>query len=97
LPIEGLDYPNNKYIPDYALGYYPFVQHNLDIIKIGSSKTNTKIIKLDKIYPEDTDINFVYNYKDTFNYEFNKNELIITRVDEKKGWGQDLIGYVFIN
>lgn len=50
---------------------------------IGSSQTNTKIIKLDKIYP-----------KDTFTYIFNNNELSITRTDETFDCGQDLIGYL---
>ena len=63
-------------------------------IIIGSSKTNTKIIKLDKIYPKDTELKFIHNYKDTFTYIFNNNELSITRTDEIFGWGQDLIGYL---
>ena len=55
---------------------------------------NTKIIKLDKIYPSDTKLNFIHNYKDAFIYKFNNNELSITRTDETFGWGQDLIGYL---
>lgn len=94
LPIKGLDYPNNEKKTDYILSSYPFVEHNFNIIEIGSSKTNTKIIKLDKIYPIDTEVHLVYNYKDTFTYIFNNNELSITRTDEIFGWEQNLIGYL---
>lgn len=94
LPIKGLDYPNHNDKADYLLNYYPFVEHNFNIIKIGSSETNTKIIYLDKIYPTDTKLFFFYNYKDTFTYIFNNNELSITRTDETIGWGQDLLGYL---
>lgn len=94
LPIKGLDYPNHDKITDYVLAHYPFVEHNFNRIEIGSSETNTKIIKLDKIYPRDTKLNFVYNHKDTFAYKFNNNELSITRTDHIFGWGQNLIGYL---
>lgn len=94
LPIKGLDYPNYHLNADYVLQLYPFVEDNFDIIKIESSETNTKIIKLDKIYPTDTKLNFIHNYKDTFTYIFNNNELSITRTDETSGWGQYLIGYL---
>lgn len=95
LPIKGLDFPNNLYEADHVLYHYPFIVQNLNIIEIGSSKTNTKIIKLDKIYPTDTKLNFISNYKDTFTYIFNNNELSITRTDETFGWDQNLIGYLF--
>ena len=94
LPIKGLDYPNNDKKTDYILSHYPFVEHNFNIIEIGSSETNTKIIKLDKIYPRDTELHLFSNYKDTFTYIFNNNELSITRTDETFGWGQNLIGYL---
>ena len=92
-PIKGLDYPNGRHRADYVLYNYPFVEHNFSKIEIGASKTNTKIIKLDKVYPTDTKLQFVHNYKDTFTYKFNNNVLSITRTDEKIGWGQKLIGY----
>ena len=91
LPIKGLDYSNKKKKNDYILNKYPFISNTL---YIGSSKTNTKIIKLDKIYPSDTKLNFIHNYKDAFIYKFNNNELSITRTDETFGWDQDLIGYL---
>lgn len=94
LPIKGLDYKNNGDRADYILNNYPFVSKIFETIIIGSSKTNTKIIKLDKIYPKDTKLNFIHNYKDTFTYIFNNNELSITRTDETLGWDQDLIGYL---
>ena len=94
LPIKGLDYPNSIRKLDYVLNCYPFVEHNFNTIKIGSSETNTKIIKLDKIYPTDTKLILFHNYKDTFTYIFNNNELSIIRTDESFGWGQDLIGYL---
>jgi hypothetical protein len=90
LPINGLDYPNNSSISDYKLNKYPFV----DSIIIGSSETNTKIIKLDQIYPKDTHLKFIHDYKDTFTYKFNGYHLSITRTDESIGWGQDLYGYL---
>ena len=62
-------------------------------IKIGSSNTATKIIKLDKIYPPNTVLTFIHKYKDTFSYKFKDNELIITRTDDECGWGQDLVAY----
>ena len=67
---------------DYILNNYPFVSKIFETIMMGSSQTNTKIIKLDKIYP-----------KDTFTYIFSK-ELSITRTDETFDCGQDLIGYL---
>ena len=76
LPIKGLDYPNNNHKADYLLNYYPFVEHNFNIIKIGGSETNTKNIYLDKIYPTDTKLFFFYNYKDTFTYIFNNDESV---------------------
>ena len=65
-----------------------------NIIEIGSSNTNTKVIKLDKTYSSDTKLKFIHNFKDTFTYKFNNNELTISRTDEKSGWGQNLIVYL---
>ena len=48
----------------------------------------------DKIYPKDTKLNFIHNYKDTFTYIFNNNMLSITRTDETIGWDQNLICYL---
>jgi hypothetical protein len=74
--------------------YYPndLFKNN---IKIGPSETNTKIIKLDKIYPSDIKLFFIHNYKDTFTYNLNNNVLNITRTDEPSGWGQELVAYLF--
>ena len=70
-----------------------FKNHKNNYIKIGSSETNIKKIKLDKIYPNDAELLLIHNYKDTFSYEFNNDELIITRTDENSGWDHDLVGY----
>jgi len=74
--------------------YYFYINNFFKTITIGSSKTNTKIIKLDKIYPKNTKLTFMHKYKDTFTYNFGDNKLSITRTDETKGWGQKLIGYL---
>ena len=58
------------------------------------SDTNTKTIILDKKYSNNTILKFNYNYKDTFDYRFEDNKLIITRTDENFGWGQDLLAYI---
>jgi len=92
LPINGLDFKNHIGRADYILNNYPFVSEKIETIIIGSSETNTKIIKLDKKYPKDTELKFIHHYKDTFTYIFNNNELSITRTDEITGWGQELIG-----
>ncbi len=66
-------------------------------IHIGNSETNTKVIKLDQIYPPDTELKFIHDFKDTFDYKFSNDELIITRTDEPCGWGQDLNAYLCIH
>lgn len=63
-------------------------------IHIGSSKTNTKTIVLNKTYKPDTKLVFLHKYKDTFDYQLINNTLIIKRTDKNKGWGQDLIAYL---
>ena len=66
-------------------------------IHIGSSITNTKIIKLNNIYSIDkefTELKFIHKYKDKFKYNFINNKLIIRRIDKRTGWGQDLYGYI---
>jgi hypothetical protein len=73
--------------------YYPY-KKDYNKILIGNSDKNQKIINLNKIYPEDTVLTFIHNFKDTFSYKFNGYNLIITRTDEKSGWGQDLMGYL---
>ena len=84
---KQLKYGNHRGILDFE---QPFNK-----VKIGNSKTNTKIIKLDKNYPSGTELTFIHNYKDTFSYKFNENKLSITRTDEDGGWGQDLTAYKF--
>lgn len=94
LPIKDLDYPNNTYICDYILESYPFTDKNYSHIIIGSSQSNTKIIKLDRTYRSDTKLIFIHNFNDTFSYKFNNDELSVTRTDYSCGWGQHLIGYI---
>lgn len=57
-------------------------------INIGCSETNTKIINLDKEYSSDAKVLFDYKsqFPIIFSYEFNKNQLIIKRVDKNIGW-----------
>ena len=83
LPIKGLDYNNNCNRADYILNNYPFVSKIFETIIIGNIQTNTKIINLDKKTPKDTKLIFIHNFKDTYTYIFNNNELSITRTDEK--------------
>ena len=58
------------------------------IIDIGTSTTNQKIIDLNKEYPPDTIIIFDYKsqFPVNFSYKFDKNKLIITRIDQDTGW-----------
>lgn len=58
------------------------------IISIGSSDTNTKVITLDKEYSSDTKVTFDYKsqFPLEFRYTFDKNQLIITRTDQNIGW-----------
>ena len=70
-----------------------FKSHGNDYIKIGYSDTNTKKIKLDKPYKEDTKLNLIHNYEDTFLYNFKNGELVVTRTDKNCVWDFDLVGY----
>jgi len=90
LPIHNLDFPNNRKYKDIILNDYPFNFSNKIII--GNSKKNTKKIILDKTY-NNIKLNFYHNYKDTFDYIFKNNILIIKRTDINEGWGQNLIAY----
>lgn len=58
------------------------------IINIGTSDTQTKIINLNKEYSPDTKLVFDYKslYPIIFSYKFDKNNLIITRIDKNSGW-----------
>ena len=59
-------------------------------IKIGPSPSNSKVIKNNY----SGELFFFHEYKDKFEYCFNDNNNIkITRIDNKNGWGQKLIGY----
>lgn len=70
-----------------------FKSHGNNYIKIGSSDTNTKKVKLDKPYTKDTKLHLIHNYEDTFSYDFNNDELIVTRTDKDYGWNFNLVGY----
>lgn len=94
LPIHGLDFPNQPRNPYFCLAYYPFTYKNFKQIDIGPSRTNTKIVVLDKRYDKNTKLYFIHNFKDTFEYEFYDYQLKISRTDEHQGWGQDLKAYV---
>ena len=64
-----------KYIQNVRIPFLYKIKSNS--IHIGNSETNTKVIKLDKIYPPDTELTFIHDWTDTFNYKFNKDELNI--------------------
>lgn len=63
---------------------------NENIIKIGKSDENTKLIPNVK---DNEKIFFYHKYKDTFSYTIKNNILSVKRTDSDEGWGQDLIGY----
>ena len=76
--------------------YIAYKYHNNnETIFIGSSEEkNTKIIKLKKSYPSDTQLTFFSVFNDTFSYSFSEKELKVTRTDMSTGWGQNLIGHI---
>lgn len=63
--------------------------NELESIKVGSSKTNSKIINNDYI----GELFFIHNFKDQFKYSCKDNKITVTRTDINGGWGQNLIGY----
>ena len=88
---ESLLYSNNdKYIVTYN-SPTPFLYK---YIHVGSSKTNSKTITLNKIYHPDSKLVFLHNYNDKFSYFFSDNKLTITRTDAPGGWGQNLLAYL---
>lgn len=90
-----LDYDVKEIGMFYDLFLFPKDSLNNPFIYIGPSHfEQIKIIELDKIYPPNTKLKFIHDFKDTYNYKFYNNKLIITRTDENCGWGQDLIGYL---
>ena len=76
----------SKIIQGYILKHL-FEEKNK--IHIGSSVTNTKII--DNDYKGG--IVFTHNTNAKFIYKYNDNKIIITRIDKKCGWSEDLLGY----
>ena len=97
-PIQQLDYDNCKYRE--TLRFTMNNPTNNNIINIGNSDTNTKVIALNNNLDGDNELTFIHNYKDTFSYKFTGMELSITRKDETGGWGQQLIAYhysIFLN
>ena len=62
---------------------------NILPLNIGSSKNNNKVIN--KNYKGE--LFFIHDYKDTFEYHYNDNTIIITRTDQNSGWGQNLLAY----
>ena len=63
---------------------------NLEPIIIGPSKKKNKTI-LNVSYSGD--LFFIHDYPDKFKYLLKGNNIIVTRTDKKRGWGQNLIGY----
>jgi len=94
LPIKGLDFPNKKDSPDIPLNIYPFNNCQKKPIHIGPSNKNNVRIKFD--LPKSTELEFSNNYSDKFEYSITDNELIVTRIDQDSGWGQDLYAYALL-
>lgn len=66
-----------------------FNNSQLELIRIGSSESNNKIINNDYT----GELYFFHNYNDTFKCSCKDNNIIITRTDKNVGWGQNLLGY----
>ena len=81
----------NNVDPTQAMQEYISKHFNEDVvsIKIGSSPLNSKVIKNNY----SGELFFFHEYKDKFEYHSNDNNIKITRIDNKNGWGQKLIGY----
>lgn len=91
LPIKYLDYPNNKDAPDHNLNVYPFTNQLYHRIYIGPSEENIKEVQLSRHYSFDTELLFFHNFMDKFDYKFiSSNKIIIKRIDQDIGWGQEL-------
>ena len=91
LPIKYLDYPNNKESPDLNLNVYPFTNQLYHRIYIGPSEENIKEVQLTRHYSFDTELLFFHNFMDKFDYKFiSSNKIIIKRIDQDIGWGQEL-------
>ena len=91
LPIKYLDYPNNKDAPDHNLNIYPFSNQLYHRIYIGPSEENIKEVQLTRHYSFDTELLFFHNFMDKFDYKFiASNKIIIKRIDQDIGWGQEL-------
>ena len=82
--IDNVD--PTKTIQKYILNNF---NQDLLSIEIGSSRSNSKIIKSDYT----GNLFFIHKYKDTFKYCCKDNNIIVTRTDNNCGWGQNLIGY----
>lgn len=64
--------------------------NTISCINIGSSNNQIKILNNVEY---NGNLYFTHEYHDRFLYLFNSNKLIIKRVDNNSGWGQNLIGY----
>lgn len=80
------DVDPTKTIQKYILNNF---NQDLLSIEIGSSESNSKVIKSDYT----GNLFFIHGYKDTFKYCCKDNNITVTRTDNNCGWGQNLIGY----
>ena len=95
LPIKYLDCANNSDQEDHKLRVYPFIDQVYDRIYIGPSEHNIKEVHLKKHYASDTQFLFFHNFMDTYVYKLvASNILLIKRIDQNCGWGQELFIYV---
>jgi len=79
------DIDPTKAIKEYIKKHF----NEFESIKLGSSKTNSKVIKNDYT----GELFFIHTFKDTFKYSCKDNNITVTRTDNNSGWGQKLIGY----
>jgi cytidyltransferase-like protein len=74
-----------------------YIKRNFSVcepcIKIGSSFTNTKVVKTNTTTKPQ--LHFLHGHKDTFTYSYDEEKnLTVTRTDNpNSGWGQPLVGY----
>jgi len=87
-PIDKLDYGNN------ACRQIEFCIPTTDkLIYIGSSETNTKVIKVAKniIFGHNMLNAQEPNWNDAFIFKIHNSDLAVTRTDQYHGWGQPLV------
>ncbi len=88
---------NNSYERIFKIRYsdFPWKKIERNILNIGSSKKNTKIINFDQPKIPTFNLLFISDFSDTFETQIIDNTLNITRTDLPTGWNQKLKGYLY--